>query len=177
VHPHTLALTRARSGFCHAAYDPKDGGHVRVYVDGHFAPIQSWSEPQVPSRAFFGYGPLATSLPFGLLALGHEDYWDICHLRGRTKIEVPRTLSVHGVMQDENYEETLIVVEDEGYSQTLGLHGTHGTRRLLKTNAPITAVCGCQNLPFIAYGTAAGEISVYSLKHGKAVLNFARSTA
>lgn len=175
VHPHTLALTRARSGFCYAAYDQKDGGHVRVYVDGHFAPIQSWSEPEVPFRAFFGYGPLATSLPFGLLALGHEDYWDICHLRGRTEIEVPRTLSVHGVVQDENYEETLIVVEGEGHSQTLGLHGKHGTRRLVKTDAPITAVCGCQQLPFIAYGTEAGEISVYSLKHGKGVLDFARS--
>lgn len=175
VHPHTLTLTRARSGFCYAVYDQKDGGHVRVYVDGHVAPIQSWSEPEVPSRAFFGYGPHATSLPFGLLALGHEDYWDICHLRGRTEIEVPRTLSVHGVMQDENYEETLIVVEGEGHSQTLGLHGKHGTRRLLKTDTPITAVCGCQQLPFIAYGTEAGEISVYSLKHGKAVLDFARS--
>lgn len=173
VHPHALALAHARSGLCYAAYDQRDGGHVRVYIDGHVA--QSWSEPEVPSRAYFGYGPLATSLPYGLLALGHEDYWDIWHLRGRTKIEVLRTLSVHGVMQDENYEETLIVVEGEGHSHTLGLHGKHGTRRLVKTDAPITAVCGCQQLPFIAYGTEAGEISVYSLKHGKAVLDFARS--
>lgn len=174
VHHHTLTMTLSRSGLCYAAYDQREGGHVRVYVNGHFAPIQSWSEPEVPSRAFFGYGPIATSLPFGLLALGHEDHWDICHLRGRTEVEVPRTLSVRGVMQDENYEETLIVVEGEGHSQTLSLHGKHGTRRLVKTDAPITAVCGCQQLPFIAYGTEAGEISVYSLRHGKGVLNFAR---
>lgn len=175
VHPHTLALTLVRSGFCYAAYDQKDGGYVRVYVDGHVPPIQSWPESKVPSRAFFGHGPLATSPPFGLLALGHEDYWEICHLSGRTEIEVPRNLSVHGVMQGVSYEETLIVVESEGHSQTLGLHGKHGTRRLVKTDAPITAVCGCQQLPFIAYGTEAGEICVYSLKHGKSVLDFARS--
>jgi hypothetical protein len=172
---HTLTLTLARSGLCYAAYDQKDGGHVRVYVNGHFAPIQSWSEPEVPVGAFFGYGPLATSLPFGLLALGHEDYWDICHLGGRTEIEVPRTLSVHGVVQDESYEATLIVVEGEGHSQTLSLHGKHGTRRLVKTDTPITAVSGCQQQPFIAYATEAGEISVYSLKHGKTVVDFARS--
>lgn len=175
VHRHALALTRARSGFCYAAYDAKDSGHVRVYLNGHVSPIQSWSEPEVPSRAFFGYGPPATSLPFGLLALGHGDYWDICHLRGRTEIEVPRTLAVHGVIQDESYGKTLIVVEGEGHAQTLGVHGKHGTRRLVKTETPITAVCGWQQLPFIAYGTEAGEIAVYSLKHGKAVLNFARS--
>jgi hypothetical protein len=173
VHHHTLTMTLARSGLCYAAYDQRDGGHVRVYMNSHFAPIRSWSEPEVPSRVFFGYAPPATSLPFGLLALGHEDYWDICHLSGRTEIEVPRTFSVHGVVQDEGYETTLIVVE--GHSQTLSLHGKHGTRRLVKTDAPITAVCGCQQLPFIAYGTEAGEISVYSLKHGKSVLNFARS--
>jgi hypothetical protein len=173
VHHHTLTMTLARSGFCYAAYDGKDGGHVRFYANGHFAPIQSWPEPEVPVRAFFGYAPLATSLPFGLLALGYEDYWDICHLSGRIEIEVPRTFSVHGVVQDESYEATLIVVEGEGHSQTLSLHGKHGTRRLLKTDSPITAVCGCQQLPFIAYVTEAGELSVYSLKHGKAVLDFA----
>ena len=75
----------------------------------------------------------------------------------------------------ENYEETLIVVEGEGHSQTLSLHGKHGTRRLVKTDTPITAVSGCQQLPFIAYATEAGEISVYSLKDGKAILDFARS--
>ena len=67
------------------------------------------------------------------------------------------------------------MVEDEGRTQTLGLHGAHGTRRLVKTETPISAVCGCPQLPFIAYGTEAGEISVYSLKHGKAVLDFVRS--
>ena len=175
VHHHTLSMTLARSGLCYAAYDQKDGGHVRVYVNGHFVPIQSWSEPEVPVRAFFGYAALATSLPFGLLALGHEDYWDICHLSGRTEIEVPRTFSVHGVVQDESYEATLIVVEGEEHSQRLSLHGKHGTRRLLKTDSPISAVCGCQQLPYIAYVTEAGEVSVYSLKHGKAVLHFARS--
>lgn len=175
VHHHSLTLTVARPGLCYAAYDQKDGGQVRVYVNNHFTPTQSWSEPSVPARAFFGYGPLATSLPFGLLALGHEDYWDICRPRGRTEIEVPRTFGVHGVVQDENYEETLIVVEGEGHSQTLSLHGKHGTRRLVKTDTPITAVSGCQQLPFIAYATEAGEISVYSLKDGKAVLDFARS--
>jgi hypothetical protein len=96
------------------------------------------------------------------------------YLRNRTEIMVPQGFTVHGVVRAENYEETLIVVEGEGHSQTLGLHGAHGTRRLVKTDTPITAVCGCQQLPFIAYGTEAGEISVYSLKHGKAVLDFAR---
>lgn len=175
VHPHTLALTRARSALCYAAYDTRDGGHVKVYVDGHLAPIQSWSEPEAPSRAFFGYGPPASSLSCGLLALGHQKYWYICHIGGRTEIEVPPTLTVYGVMQDENYEETLVVVEGEGGEQTLGLHGKHGTRRLVKTDAPFTTVCGGQQLPFIAYATEAGEISVYSLRHNKAVLNFARS--
>jgi hypothetical protein len=175
VHPHTLTVTRARYGFCYAAYDENEGGQVRVYVDGHAEPRQSWSSPRAPSQAFFGCQPQADSLLFALFALGYDDYWEICHLRGRTKVEVPKGLSVHGVMRDENYEETLIVVEGEGPSQTLGLHGAHGTRSLVKTSVPITVVCACQQLPFIAYGTEAGEISVYSLKHGRVLLEFARS--
>ncbi len=182
VHPHTLAMTRTRSGIRCATYDQKEGGQVQVYVGGYLGPAQSWSSPEAPSHAFFGYAPMAGALPTELLALGYgKNRWEICNvaglssLRGRTEIIVPQGLSVHGVVCAENYEETLIVIEGEGHSQTLGLHGAHGTRRLVKTDAPITAVCGCQQLPFIAYGTEAGEISVYSLKHGKGVLAFARS--
>jgi hypothetical protein len=110
-----------------------------------------------------------------------RNHWEIstladsAYLRGRTEITVPQGFTVHGVVRAENYEQTLIVVEGESDAQTLGLHGAHGTRRLVKTNTPITAVCACQQLPFIAYGTEAGEISVYSLKHDKAILDFARS--
>jgi hypothetical protein len=88
-------------------------------------------------------------------------------------VKVPQDFSVHGVIQVENYEETLIVVE--GDRQTLSLHGVHGTRRLVKAQAPIVAVSGCQRLPFIAYACENGEVSVYSLKHDKTAVEFVRS--
>src|SRR5262249_32043570 len=91
VHRFTLALTLAHTGLCHAVYD-QDGGYVRVYVNSHEASLK-WSAAAVPVRTFFGYAPVANALSFGLLALEHEDYWDICHAGGRTEVEVPPTLS------------------------------------------------------------------------------------
>lgn len=174
VHPHALALTRTRTGFCYAAYDARGGGEVQLYADRHDAPVRTWSSREAPIQAFFGYGPPANHLPFELLAFNYgKNHWQIFTPRGRADIVVPQGFSVYGVLQDENYEETLIVVEADLH--TLSLHGAHGTRRLLTTRAPITAVCGCHQLPFIAYGTTAGEICVYSLKHGKLVLDLARS--
>jgi len=173
VHPHALALAATRSVLCYATYDRSDG-QVKVYLNGHGTPVHSRPSPWAPSEAFFGYAPAAGALPFGLLALEYgEDLWHIWHLRGETEVKVPQGMSVHGVVRDENYEETLIVVE--GNSQILALHGAHGTRPLVRVNAPIVAVCGCLQLPFIAYATKAGEISVYSLKHSRAVLDFVRS--
>jgi uncharacterized protein (TIGR02246 family) len=74
VHSHTLALTRARSGFCYVAYDQSGGGRVQVYIDGHVAPTQSWSSPEAPSQAFFGYKPVVDTLLYLLdcLHLGTE---------------------------------------------------------------------------------------------------------
>ena len=172
VFPRTLAVTRTHSSFCCVVYTPNDGGLIRVYLNG--LQMKSWPSPASPYKAFLGYGLADGNSSFGQLALGYrEDHWEIRNGRTHTEITVPKGFNVHGVVQDDNYEETLIVVEDD--LQSLSLHGAHGTRRLTKANAPITLVCGCQQLPFIAYSTEAGEISVYSLKHGRAVLDFARS--
>jgi hypothetical protein len=174
VHTHALTLTRSRLGLCYAAYESVDGGQVRVLIDGH-EPAQFWQSPEAPSQAFFGYGPAGDTPVYGQLALGHsKTRWEIHNLAGRTEIAVPEGFSVHGVVRDQNYEATLIVVEDD--LRTLSLHGAHGTRRLVKANTAIITVSASHDLPLIAYGTEGGEISVYSLKHRKAVLDFVRST-
>jgi hypothetical protein len=175
MHSHALALTHLRSGMCYAAYEPRHGGQIQVFAGNHLAsPVQSWPSAEAPARAFFGHGPLRDSSSDGLCAFGYGyTTWKICSRNSQTEVNVPQGFSVYGVIQVENYEETLIVVEED--SQTLSLHGSHGTRRLVKAQSPIVAVSGCRQLPFIAYATASGEISVYSIKHGKAALDFVRS--
>jgi hypothetical protein len=159
---------------CYAVYEPREGGQVQLFADDSSKPVQAWPSVVAPTRAFFGHGPLGDSASYGYCAFGYGyTAWKICGRNSQTEVKVPQEFSVHGVIRDKNYEETLIVVEED--LQTLSLHGSHGTRRLLKAQSPIVAVSGCLQLPLIAYATAAGEISVHSLKRGKAVLDFVRS--
>jgi hypothetical protein len=155
------------------AYEPGDGGAVQVFDNVPWS-VQSWRSSVPPAKAFFGYGPPGDSASYGYCAFHcGESWWRICSGRSETEVHVPQSFQVHGVIRVANYEETLIVVEED--LQTLSLHGVHGTRRLVKAQAPIVAVSGCQQLPFIAYASEAGEIAVYSLKHDKPVLDFQRS--
>jgi hypothetical protein len=174
VHSHALALTCSKAGLCYAAYEHLDAGRVRVFAHDLAMPIQFWPTPIVPMQVYFGYDAGAGVPNFGQFAMCFgKTHWKICSASSWTPVEVPLGFSVHGVLRDHNYEETLIVVEDD--LRTLSLHGAHGTRRLVKAQAAIVAASGCQQLPYIAYATATGEICVYSLKHGKAVLDFVRS--
>jgi hypothetical protein len=168
-----LALTQAHSGLCYAVHSQVAGGWVQVFGAIHGAPVKAWSSPEAPARAGFGYAPPGDYSSFGRFAfLYRESSWKICGSQSETEVRVPQGFTVHGVIQVENYEETLIVVEED--RKTLSLHGAHGTRRLVKAQAPIVAVSGCQRLPFIAYATEAGEVSVYSLKHDKTAVEFVR---
>jgi hypothetical protein len=172
VHPHALALTRTRMGLCYVAYEPSQGSELRIYLNGDDSPSQSWPSPEAPFRAFLGYGPPSDNLVQGPVALEYEkSRWEIHTSWARKEITLPSGWVAHGVVREASYEETLIVVEDD--LRSLSLMGAHGTRRLLQANSAITAVRGCQHLPFIAYATEAGEICVHSLKHGKSVLDFA----
>src|SRR5205085_1813501 len=172
MHPRALALTRTGSAMCYAVYEEPDGvGQVRVSLGDRSAPVQSWPSSQAPCQAFFGYGSVSDNLLFGLLAVNYTgEHWEILNSRGRTAITVPRGFSVHGVLQDDNWGETLIVVEDD--RQTLSLYGARGAKRLLRAKSPIRMACGCQQLPLIAYSTEAGHVAVYSLAYGKVLMNF-----
>lgn len=172
VHLHALALTRTHAGLCYAAYEPSQGSELRIYLNGEESPSQSWPSSETPFRAFLGYSPPDNLVQY-LVACGYErNCWEIYTNWARKAITLPPGWVAHGVVRITSYEETLIVVEDD--QRTLSLVGAHGTRQLLKTNSAITAVSGCRHLPFIAYATEAGEICVYSLKHGKSVLEFAQ---
>jgi len=177
AHPHALTLTRTRFGLSYVTYDPSDeGGHINMYADGRDVPWRTWSAAERPSRAFLGYAHPSDNTVYGLAALGYaENRWDICTNLGCVLITLPPGWVAHGVVREANYEEALIVVEDD--QRTLSLAGAHGTRRVLKANSVITAVSGCQHLPFIAYATEAGELCVHSLKHGRSVLDFARKAS
>ena len=173
VHTHTLALTRCRMGMCYAVWERTEGGQVQVFVNGHL-PAQFWPSPDPPRQIFFGYGPAVDSPVYGQLAFGYsKTRWEIHNLKGRTELNLPHDFTVYGVIEDHNYEPTLIVVE--GDSRTLSLYGAHGTRKLLKADSPIVTASGCHDMPMIAYGTAAGEIAVYSLRYGAGVLSLMRS--
>jgi len=173
VHSQVLALTLTEGGICYAAYD-SSGGEVSVYLNNHPAPLRSWPSSAAPTQAFLGYAAKPHAPAIGVLALGYADnLWKICVGRTRTSLGVPEGYTVHGVVRDAGYEDTLIAVADD--LQTLVLHGAHGTRPLIRANAAITAVCGCPQRPLIAYGTEKGEVSVYSLKHGRAILDLGRS--
>lgn len=172
MHRHALALSRCRMGMCYATWEPDEGGRVQVFVNGHL-PAQFWPSPNPPQQVFFGYGPAVDSPVYGQLAFGFSrTRWEIHNLRGRTELTLPPDFTVYGVIEDQNYEPTLIVTEED--SRTLSLHGAHGTRKLLKADAPIVTAAGCQDMPMIAYATAAGEIAAYSLRYHAGVLSLMR---
>jgi hypothetical protein len=174
VHPHVLALTLAQSGMCYAGYDSSGGGQVSVYLNDHNVPTHSWPSAAAPTRAFLGYAAPPSAPSVGLLALEYANsQWEICVGQSHTPVAVPQSFSVHGVVRDAAYEETLIAVDQE--LPTLVLHGAHGTRPLVRASVRITAVCGCPQRPLIACGTETGEVSVYSLKHGRTILDSSRS--
>src|SRR5262249_19703168 len=100
VHPYVLALTLAQSGMCYAAYDPTGGGEVRVYLNDHNVPVQSWPSSAAPTRAFLGYAtpPFAPSM--GLVALEYANsQWEICVGQSHIPVAVPGSFSVHGVVR------------------------------------------------------------------------------
>src|SRR5262249_49242022 len=151
-----LALTLVPSGMCYAAYDPSGGGEVSVYLNDHNVPVQSWPSAAAPTRAFLGYATPPFGPSAGLLALEYANsQWEICVGQNHTPVAVPQNFSVHGVVRDTSYEETLIAVDQE--LPTLVLHGAHGTRPLVRASTGITAVCGCPQRPLIACGTDTGE--------------------
>lgn len=177
VHSHVLALTRRISGMCYAAYEKsKDKVHLRIYAGGHTDPITIREMAEVPSQAFFGWGPI-TSLPdFGVIAVKQsEDHWFVGNRSGGALLKVPPGLTVHGVLHRDAYGYNLIVVEDD--RQTLSMLGSQGTKILFKAKTPIELVCCCPQLPLIAYSTKGGRVAVYSLTFDKVLLDFARSTA
>lgn len=127
----------------------------------------------IPQQVFFGHGPSFESPVYGQIAFGYSrTHWEIHNAGGRTELSVPQDFTVYGVIQDRNYEPTLIVVEDD--MCTLSLHGAHGTRKLFKASGPIVTVSGCHALPLIAWATSSGEISVFSLRHQALVLSLMR---
>jgi hypothetical protein len=180
VHHHVLALTQTALAMCYAIYEKTDdGGQVSVYLGNSTVRATSWSaswvSPQAPIQAFFGYGSRPENLSFGYLAVRYsENHWEILSRGARSDVLVPRDFSVHGVLQHGNYEEALVVVESD--RQTLSLLGARETRPLIKAESPIQLVCTCPQQPLIAYTTAAGKLAIYSLRHGKLLLDIAGST-
>ncbi len=171
VHHHALALTRCRTGMSYVAFNAELNS-ICVYVGNH-EPVQHWRSEIVPERVFVGHGPHGETAMYGQVAFGYSrTHWEIHNLKGHSVVSVPDDFVVHGVVQDRNYEPTLIVVESDGC--TLSLHGAHGTRKLFKASAPIMNVSACLDVPHIAWSTESGGISVYSLRHSAPVVSLMR---
>ncbi len=170
IHRNVLALDHSGKGLRFAAYEPEDGGRIRIFGEGLDKHVERWDSPTAPCKAYFGYNRPGTTRPFGVFALSYnETHWEI-HSGRRTEVIVPEGCSVHGVLGQASYEEALIVVESD--RRTLSLHGPHGARRLAKSGSPIVSVAASHQAPLIAYGNEAEEIAIYSLQHDGTVLDF-----
>jgi len=173
IYDRALAISQRRDSVCIAAWDwpPRQSPLVRVLELDSMRTLYSFGTLLRPQSAFFGYGIDTDSPVFGLLAVGYgERQWEISNGKSRWQLVVPPGFTVWGVIRQPGYEETLVAVEDDGYS--LSLCGIHGIRNLLRCSSRVTAVSVSQELPLIACHTMNGEYVVYSVRHGATILAF-----
>ena len=161
VHRHTLALTRCRLGMCYLTFDGENNS-LGVSIADH-DPLQSWHSEVAPIATFLGHGPTEETAVYGQVAFGFsKTSWEIHTLKGKNSISVPEDFSVHGVIQEQNYESALIVLE--GDRRTLSLLGAHGARKLCQAGSQVTAVSTSSDSLLIAYSTLEGNICVFSVR-------------
>jgi hypothetical protein len=173
IYDRALAISQKGESVCIASWDapPRQSPLVRVLELDSMRSLYSFDTLLPPQQAFFGYGTDTDSPVFGLLAVGYgERQWEITNGKSRWQLVVPPGFTVWGVLRQSGYEETLVVVEDDGYS--VSLCGIHGIRNLLRCSSRVTAMAVSQDLPLIACHTANGEYVVYSVRHGATVLAF-----
>jgi hypothetical protein len=118
-------------------------------------------------RAFFGPPSRHAHPEFGLLALEQsESQWVVISEKGQTDLVKPDGAKVIGVLADERTgsEPGLLALEDN--RQTVTLNGRNWRKEITHAHAPVEHMTLSQRAPYIAYSTVAGEIVVYSVRHG-----------
>jgi hypothetical protein len=118
-------------------------------------------------RAFFGPSSRHAHPEFGLLALEQsESQWVVISEKGQTDLVKPDGAKVIGVLADERTgsEPGLLALEDN--RQTVTLNGRNWRKEITHAHAPVEHMTLSQRAPYIAYSTVAGEIVVYSVRHG-----------
>lgn len=131
--------------------------------------IRVLEEAEEEAPAFFGFGGHLGHPEHGLVAVAQRGgAWEI-YGRTQTWLVPFEGTRVVGVARDKERDEPgLVLLEGDG--RALLLAGRRGTRRLPTASAEIRHAAVCPGSPWIAWVTAHGELTVYSLDHDAVLL-------
>jgi hypothetical protein len=157
-------------------YLPADGtenGIVAVSAAGEAGERVVHPLPGIPLQAFQGYSSNGGHPVLGLWAVEIEEgRWQIVSQRGEETLIAPSRTTVIGVIYLQARWPTpgLVVVEDD--RRTISLIGRNWTHSLPTASGMIVHASVSPSAPSIAYSTADGEVSVYSLSHNAYFMRF-----